>query len=238
MHRLLVEQASAFHGSTALQLLFLSDHTVSNLCRHTAWQCELHAVSHNASLATLVSLLWTPDATTLVVKGTRWQPFDRAALALLRDKGIRPIVLRVLMYSPPCLYKLSRTLRARHDRNASAWRAAEQGGLARHAALVDGAAITLNYADVLWDFERVQAALQERLGLHVSDAFVPVVGCDVFAYNRLKTVGTLRAFAAAHPPASVGYNASTRQCNERLLGEEAEGNLHRLLEASRRDTLL
>ena len=216
MYRLFVGQADPFHGSTALETLFMSTERVATFCKYTTWQCELNSGrlfnrSGAADEQELASLLWTADLHDVFVKWAH-PPLRAPLLGLLASKGIVPKVYAINMFRPPCLYPLSsHSVRLRRE-NATQWAAHEGAVLRASFARMPHCALSLNYGDLLWRFEKVQHAFYDLFGLYVRNDYVLTLHRDVYPYNELKVHGSLQTYAQSHRPSSYGYNVTTANC--------------------------
>jgi len=192
-----------YHGSTALESIFMSSPKITTLCSAGTWQCEArldfdgiaHTICNLDSCVDLFSRYvnyWNMSQPILFEKGprgmhakvvreyTEMQKERDENPAFFKEHGIADLKLAyVMMWRPVCLSLLSSHARQDARQNATAFALAELTWLEdlveSHKFLTENGVNVLvtNLADMMW---RVKASKQ-RL-----EEFVPCVGDLDFDY--------------------------------------------------------
>jgi hypothetical protein len=181
--------------------------------------------------------VWNLSNPVLVEKDPDWFYSNmedlHSALMVFKDitgplASVRPVY--VVMWRPLCLSSTSSHFRNEATNAGIGAFAHEVSKLERTVQLAEWAIATegvkmelLNYADLLWNPQRVVASLQRLLpciaGRGYSPYFRPQLNKDYFHRNRFKVSGSTGEYGKAHPPTTSFlrgsmYNVKLSRCTK------------------------
>jgi len=196
-HRtLLLSLVPAYHGSTALESVFMSSSNLATLCTADMWQCEGNKIlaaevgfSNNMSTWNFSTMLdvyskyWDLDRPVLLekspnqllhVKAMR-EGLLRVQMPLrMQHHGVRALTLKyVMMWRPLCLWTLSTKSIASLTKTPRAWILRElelyetMVEAHRYLSSVGQEPLVINFADLLWNPRATKARIE---------SFVPCLG--------------------------------------------------------------
>jgi len=231
-----------FHGSTALEGVFMSSPKVTTLCKADVWQCEAHfiyeAKGENLKDATDMlweySNLWNLSMPIFLDKGPRdlkkiyWEhaELDKERLAGLPNpmkwKGISTLTfVYVLMWRPVCLSILSHNARNVIEADPKGFAMSEltllEEMVEAHKYLSGKGyrLVVLSLGDLIWKPERTQERLQTFLPClgDLDFDWTPTLFKDVWPGNKWKSNGSVKKYGEATSPWDCcRYQISEQKC--------------------------
>jgi len=239
---LLLPMVPQFHGSTALEGVFMSSPHVTTLCSSNVWQCEGHFIyaARNEELHDATDILktyskyWDLRQPVFLDKGPRDHTkllWERAEMVeeirtdfpkAMTAAGITHLSMAyVLMWRPICLSWLSRQARQSIQDNITAFAADElvivEGMAESHKYLTSMGmpVVVVNLADMMWRPNESRRRLLDFLPCleSIDLGFVPSLGVDIFPGNEWKASGSIQAFGAStDPDQCCSYDAKEQAC--------------------------
>lgn len=226
--------APAFHGSTALLGVLMSNPHIATLCRGKTWECEGEKLQHFSkdrlspktwpSMLRAWSKVWNLSKPVLVDKSPSsyrhlQDIYKELSLSALPKRmlaaGIRKLqFVFIMQWRPPCLMKLSS-----HGPDLAGQK--EAGIYAKYVRdymyLVSKGVpvIFVNLADMMWRGDYLEQKLGEFLPCllgGVRTDYEPRLGVDVVVRNRWKSKGSVRAFGSHVPPTCCNYSVANSSC--------------------------
>lgn len=234
----------AYHGSTALEMAFMSSKEVSTLCAADVWQCEANNIMQRKGV-TKNALEWNWDQ-ALDVFAQTWdlsrhvlfyknadtrdiwgatsihEKVQAAALpAKFQQHGIKSIELvYVLMWRPICLCKLSSHCDPMKKEDQGREVNDLESIVQAHSFFMsrNQRVLLVNFADLIWrpnhSLNRISANIGE-LG-KLDPEFVPKDNKDVYPGNKWKCKESLASFGRKIHPMEFQYSLEDASCQSGL----------------------
>jgi len=229
-----------YHGSTALEAIYMSSPAITTLCTAKTWQCEARLDFDGEAHCIRDDLLpryakyWDMSKPVLFEKGPRgmydkiireWPEIDKE----LKEEGPKLDKLGfgtlkkayIMMWRPICLSLLSS--HARDDLEADPKKFAQdelqwlEDLVASHKYLLDKGEpmMVLNMADLLWKTDYAKNKLETFTPCvgELNFDYVPKMGKDIYEENEWKAEGSVKAFGESVDPWDCcGYSLEENQC--------------------------
>jgi len=252
-----------YHGSTALEAIYMSSPKITTLCTAKTWQCEArldfdgepHCIQDD--LLPRYATYWNMSKPVLFEKGPRgmYDKVTREWPEIAKELSEEPDKLQklgfgttlkkayVMMWRPICLSLLSS--HAREDMEADPKKFAQdelqwlEDLVNSHKYLLEKgeSMMVINMADLLWKTDYAKNKL-EAFTPCVGDLdfdYVPQMNKDIFDGNEWKAEGSVKAFGQSVDPwECCGYSLEQNQC---MTSDGAPDNAYvfHLLEKDERD---
>lgn len=239
---MLMPVVAQFHGSTALEGVFMSSPSISTMCSSNVWQCESHFIYENrhqnvknaTDLLETYSQYWNLDQKVYFDKGPRdlkkirWEQKELerekqdGIPASMKKAGVKNLFfVYVLMWRPVCLSKLSHNARNMMEKDQEGFAYQEmlllEDMVEAHRYLDNFGykIMVLNLADMMWKTDRANNRIKQFLPClgELDFDFTPVLGKDIFPGNAWKADGSLKAFGAStNPWECCSYAVEEQKC--------------------------
>jgi len=229
-----------YHGSTALESVFMSSSSLTTLCSAGTWQCEARLdfdgkqACIRKDLLSRMSKYWNMSKPVLFEKGPRGlhEKVVREYEALVKEHQVSPAKMAelgmeelnlayVVMWRPVCMSKLSKHARQEIMVNPKKYALDEliwlEDLVKSHKFLTERAVPVLvtNLADMMWKVPESKARMQSFLPClgELDFDYVPVLNKDIYASNEWKADGSIQAYGESLDPLQCcQYNLEESSC--------------------------
>jgi len=235
-----------YHGSTALESVFMSSSKVTTLCSAKTWQCEARLDFNGRAECIRENLLpryaeyWDMSKPVLFEKGPRGmydkvlreypeiQKEQKEQAKGLMDAGFGDLSLAyIIMWRPVCMSVLSSHARIELKKDPLKFARDElewfEDLVKSHKYLTarEIPVLVTSLGDMMWNEKYSRPRMLEFVPCvgEIDFDYVPQKGTDIFPGNEWKAEGSLRSFGkSVNPKECCGYDVVRKACRIKRSG--------------------